>query len=145
MRNYNPSLIRLLEDDHKRLVEFYLEVKSLFEKDIDFDILADKLDDLKSLLVMHVNFENTLLYSYLEEKYKNSDDKLVFIEEADKEMQNIISVAMKFIQDCSCYDTLIKHRDDFIKELDGIGDVLVERIKFEEEQLYSLYNPHVIP
>jgi hypothetical protein len=92
------------------------------------------------MLIMHINFEDSLLYSYLNDKYRYSDEKMTFITNASKEMQNISEVALKFINECSNPELYIQYRDKFKKELEIIGDILVKRIEFEEDRLYPLYD-----
>ncbi len=138
-RNYNPSMIKILESEHQRLFEIYTEIKKLLEENADFSIIVDKLDSLKVLLTIHVDFENQFLYSYLEDRYSNKKDKLTFIEKADKDMQKIVDVALNFIEECSNYELYSKKRMKFIEEFNAIGDILIERISFEENQLYPLY------
>ncbi len=140
MRNYNPSLIELLKSDHKKLLLTYQEAKELFESNGDFDNISNKLDDLKSLLSMHLNFENSLLYSYLEEYYQDHSENLEFIKSSDKKMQDIAEVAIKFIKECSDFEVFSQRKEEFGKELNKIGDTLVKRIEFEESKLYTLYN-----
>ncbi len=140
-REHNPSLIYQLKNDHKKLFNIYSELYNLFINDDKHDIVVEKLIQLKVMLDMHISFEDTLLYSYLNSKYRNINDKLSFINNAQKEMENIIKVALKFIDDCSNSELYNEHRDRFKKELKLIGDILVKRVEFEEDRLYPLYVP----
>ncbi len=140
-REHNPSLIYQLKNDHKKLFNIYSELYNLFINDDNHDIVVEKLIQLKVMLDMHISFEDTLLYSYLNSKYRNINDKLSFINNAQKEMENIIKVALKFIDDCSNSELYNEHRDRFKKELKLIGDILVKRVEFEEDRLYPLYVP----
>ncbi len=140
-REHNPSLIHQLKDDHKKLFTIYNELYNLFINNEKHEIVVEKLIQLKVMLDMHIDFEDSLLYSYLNNKYRNINNKLSFINDAQKEMENIIKVALKFIDDCSNSELYNKHRDKFKKELELIGDILVKRVEFEEDRLYPLYVP----
>jgi len=138
-REYNPSLISQLKNDHKKLFDIYKDLYNIFISDSDHKEILHKLHQLKALLSMHIEFEDTLLYSYLKTKYDNDRDKLDFIANSNKEMQSISVVAISFIDECSIPELYNKHRDKFKEELKMIGDVLVDRVEFEEDRLYPLY------
>ncbi len=138
-RNYNSSLIKILSDEHKKIFDAYLSLKDSFEKSSNFEEILDKLNILKITLDMHLNFEDSTLYTYLKYKYRNDNAKLNFIIYADKEMKDIAKSALKFIEECSDYKTYLKKREEFIKELNLIGEVITKRVAFEEGQLYPLY------
>jgi len=139
-REYNPSLINQLKNDHKKLFDIYSELHNIFTSNSDYKEIYNKLHQLKVMLSMHIGFEDTLLYSYLNNRYENDSNKLDFIANADKEMKSISVVALSFIEECSIPELYNKHRDKFKKELEMIGDVLVDRIEFEEDRLYPLYS-----
>ena len=140
-REHNPSLIYQLKNDHKKLFNIYSELYNLFINNDKHEIVVEKLIQLKVMLDMHIGFEDSLLYSYLNTKYRNLNNKLSFINSAKKEMENIIKVALKFIDDCSNPELYNEHKDRFKKELELIGDILVKRVEFEEDRLYPLYVP----
>jgi len=139
-RNYNPILIILLKRDHKRLFEIYGNIKNIFENGESYDKVINKLDELKAVLSMHIEFENSQLYSYLESIYKEDKIKLAFLYKADREMGDIVNIALKFIDKFSKLEILIKDREQFKKGLEEIGEVLVKRVEFEENRLYPLYS-----
>ena len=140
-REHNPLLIPQLKNDHKQLFNIYKELDDLFVNSDNYEILVEKLIQLKVMLDMHVDFEDTLLYSYLNTKYKHVDSKLFFINNSNREMSNILKVALKFIEECSNPELYTKHKDKFKKELELIGDILIKRVEFEEDRLYPLYTP----
>jgi len=139
-REYNPSLINQLKSDHKKLFDIYSELYNIFTSDSDHKEIYNKLHQLKVMLSMHIGFEDTLLYSYLNNRYENDSTKLDFIAKADKDMKSISVVALSFIEECSVPELYNKHRDKFKEELEMIGDVLVDRVEFEEDRLYPLYS-----
>jgi regulator of sigma D len=139
-REHNPLLIHQLKNDHKKLFNIYNKLYSSFISNSNHKEIEDILNQLKVMLIMHINFEDSLLYSYLNDKYRYSDEKMTFITNASKEMQNISEVALKFINECSNPELYIQYRDKFKKELEIIGDILVKRIEFEEDRLYPLYD-----
>jgi len=138
-REHNPSLIYQLKNDHKKLFSIYNEIYNLFASNSDHKEIEDKLNQLKVMLIIHINFEDSLLYSYLHGIYSDNSDKILFIDNASKEMQNISKVALDFISECSNYELYNEHKDKFKNELEIIGDILVKRIEFEEDRLYPLY------
>ena len=139
-REHNPSLIYQLKNDHKKLLNIYNKLYSSFTSNSTHKEVEDILNQLKVMLIMHISFEDTLLYSYLNGKYRYSTEKMSFIINAGKEMKGISKVALKFIDECSNPELYTKQRDKFKKELEMIGDILVKRIEFEEDRLYPLYD-----
>jgi len=139
-REYNPSLINQLKKDHKKIFDIYSELYNIFISNGEYKEIYNKLHKLKVMLSMHIRFEDTLLYSYLNNKYENDSNKLDFIAKADKEMKSISVVALSFIDECSIPELYDKHREKFTEELKMIGDILVDRVEFEEDRLYPLYS-----
>jgi regulator of sigma D len=137
-REHNPSLICQLKSDHKRLFNIYNELYNSFTSNSDHKIIEDKLNQLKIMLIIHINFEDALLYSYLKGRYKDSS-KISFIDNSNQEMGSISEVALNFIKECSNPELYHKHKERFQQELEIIGDILVKRVEFEEDRLYPLY------
>ena len=54
-------------------------------------------------------------------------------------MQNLTTIALQFITDCSDATLYTKNQDKFKQELKKVGELLIQRVKFEESQLYPLY------
>jgi regulator of sigma D len=138
-REYNPSLINQLKNDHKKLFDIYNKLYDMFISNSNHKEINNKLHQLEVMLNIHINFEDTLLYAYLNNRYENDSDKLNFITNTDKEMKSISLVALNFINKCSNPKLYNKHKDKFKEELKIIGDILVKRVEFEENKLYPLY------
>ncbi len=139
-RNYNPLLIKLLKKDHQQLFAIYGDILNLLKKNANFTEIQNLLDELKVVLSMHIDFENSQLYSYLKNIYKEDKAKLSFLNGADRDMGEIVDIALRFIDKFSEYEVFIKQKKEFEEELKLIGDVLVDRVGFEENRLYTLYN-----
>jgi|GEM_PF-4695990 len=139
IREYNYKLIGQLKSDHKKIFKLSKDIYSLFHKKDSFEEIREKLDILKSMLIMHLNFEDAILYPYLIDRYRLDGEKLSFIQKSSRGMENLSEISLKFIEECSNEELYRKHKDRFKKELKDIGELLLKRVKFEEEKLYPLY------
>ena len=141
-REYNHSLIGQLENDHRKIMDIYEEIKAHFHEDANHLKIKEKLHKLKTMLQMHIDFEDSLLYPYLSSGYRNDGENMTFIEKANAEMLELASNAFKFISDCTDEMLFAQNREKFKEDFSAIGEILSKRIEFEETSLYPLYVYH---
>ena len=132
--------VKLLKKDHQQLFAIYGDILNLLEKKADFIEIKNLLDELKVVLYMHIDFENSQLYGYLKNLHKDDKAKLAFLNGADRDMGEIVNIVLNFIEKFSEFEVFTKQNKEFQEELKLIGDVLVDRVEFEENRLYTLYN-----
>jgi hemerythrin-like domain-containing protein len=100
-RDYNHSLVDQLESDHRKIMDLYTEIQNLFHMDAAHSAIKERLNKLKAMLQMHIDFEDSLLYPYLSNGYQHDDEKMTFIEQAGADMLDLASDAFRFIEECA--------------------------------------------
>ncbi len=135
---YQPELIDQFKKDHKELLTLFTNIVNAAEGRDTVQIPA-LLTEFKRRIMGHLLQENIQLYVYL--KYLYADDSMT--SELTKSMQKEMSAIGKTVLDFISKYTAkgAKYDQEFRDGLQGIGAVLVERIKVEEENLYGLYLP----
>ena len=139
--NYNSKLVSMLESDHRKLFELYGELIEIFNLDNNFRNVNAKLIEFKMALEIHLMVEDTQLYGYLEQKYADNQMVTGFIKDVQNEMKLIAETAILFIRKYADVRMYNENKNNFIRDLEGIGKVLTKRIEMEESRLYTLYQP----
>ena len=137
---YNEKLIENFKHDHEELLKIFGEIRESFENDSNaHKKVVNLLNDFKIALEIHLMIEDNKLYSYLTMKYGSDDVHKAFVEDIQTEMTNIAKEVMFFIRKYTNRQSYDNNIDNFLNDLDNIGEVLTRRIKMEEEKLYALY------
>jgi len=131
----HKGLIDNLIEDHKNLLGIYTEMVTEIKND-NFAEVQSLLNKFMQEYRKHILIEDTKLYIALEEKYKDKKQVLSTIQDISKDMDKITKSLNFFKRKYSVINEA--NRNEFIKELEEIGAVLVERIELEEERLYTL-------
>lgn len=135
---FDPALVTDLKDDHKKLLELYTKVCACYDKQ-DLDTLKNTLLSFKVELTSHLLRENTKLYVYLKSKFDADPNNRELVTDMQREMGKIGHDVFQFLRDASQANMVFDQK--FKTQLDQIGQILVTRIKAEEEMLYELYTP----
>jgi len=132
----DTNLIDILKDDHKRLIGIYSKINKNIQKN-DFVNTQKLVGEFISEYNKHILLEDTKLYIELKEKYKEHQSILNTIKNIEKDMNGITKVINSFEKK---YINNINNsnKEEFIKNLIEIGEILTQRIELEEERLYSL-------
>jgi len=137
---YNEQLIENFKHDHQELLKIFGDIQESFKSDSNaHKKVVNLLNDFKIALEIHLMIEDNKLYSYLGEKYGSDDIHKAFVEDIQAEMTNIAKEVMFFIRKYTNRQSYDNNIDNFLSDLNNIGEVLVRRIKMEEEKLYALY------
>ncbi len=134
--SYHPELIDQFKKDHRELLEIFTDVVTA-SKDGDMERVPVLLIEFKRRIIGHLLQENVQLYVYLKYLFVDDAANRELAKTMQKEMAAIGKVLFEFIVRFT--DENVNYDQAFQQELEGIGAVLVERIKLEEENLYSLY------
>lgn len=136
---YHPELVGKLRHDHQLLLQRFTLTQAAARIG-DVVQAAQHLDEFRVLLQGHLLTENVRLYVYLEHALAKDGPSHPLIRSFRHEMDDIGKAVVAFLSD---YRDLAQHPEfakEFSQALDGIGKVLVERIRREEETLYPLYS-----
>lgn len=138
---YSMSLIPQLKSEHKKLVEIYVGIQSLFESK-KYQQVVEQLLYFKEEFSLHLIEENVKFYAYLESNLEPESVQLQTIKTYRKDMNQIAHVVVKFLKKWTAQSSLNPvTADDFLQEYESIGAALVQRITDEEQHLYTLYHP----
>jgi len=133
---YNSKLIQKFEKDHKKVIQLTQETTKAIE-DQNRQKIQNSLQNLKMALLGHFMEEDTVLYQYLKEYYKDNESVYALILEfhnSIKEIQNaLLEFLNKYTKQDARYDAI------FEKEFNNIVNALATRVESEESNLYTLY------
>ncbi|MFC5303194.1 hemerythrin domain-containing protein [Azospira restricta] len=135
---FHPELIGKLTADHQLLLSLFGETSAAAARG-DVAAAAARLEEFRVALQSHLLTENIRLYVYLEHALADDAASHALIHDFRHEMDGIGRVVVGFL---GKYRDLAAHPERaaaFAEELAGIGKVLVERVRREEETLYPLY------
>lgn len=137
--HFHPELVGKLQQDHQALLRLYTQTRTAARSG-DVVQAARHLEEFRILLQDHLLTENVRLYVYLEHTLAKDASSHQLIRSFRHEMDDIGKAVVAFLND---YRDLAQHPEfsqQFSEALEGIGKVLAERIRREEETLYPLYS-----
>jgi len=132
---YNSKLIAKFHKDHKKVVGIVQKVEQAIAEQ-DKTAIQTHLKSLKMTLLGHFMEEDTMLYQYLKEYYKDVPSTYELILEFYDSIKDIQRALLKFLDK---YINSNKYDSVFEKEFDGIVQALSHRVESEESSLYTLY------
>jgi len=128
-------MVKKWKKDHKKIVLFTHQVIAEYSRN-DHKKAKKKLVALNSLVIDHITHENIEFYNLLRDtnklslkKRKHIEEFVATFKETKMELMNFLT---KYSRDAAVLD------DDFFKTLNELAEILIERINFEEKNLYSL-------
>ncbi|MBW7903236.1 MAG: hemerythrin domain-containing protein [Rhodocyclaceae bacterium] len=136
--HYHAGLIDKLTGDHRTLLRLFGDTQAAALAG-DVALAAARLEEFRAALQDHLLTENIRLYVYLEHTLAADAQSHALIHGFRHEMDGIGRAVVGFLDK---YRDLAAHPEraaEFAEDLAGIGKVLVERIRREEETLYPLY------
>lgn len=136
---FNRLLVKELEGDHSLLLSNYDKLMEC-AKEGNFLLLSRLLEDFTVVIINHLNKEDNELYGYLEEiiKEKNKTEIKVF-RKFRSEMKNISVTIFSTINQNPNIPVTSDTVDGFIADFAQMGEILIDRIKREEDVLYPMY------
>ena len=137
---YDPGLISNLRNDHSDLVAMFGQLGHDV-RDGHYQRLPTALLAFNTRLEAHLLIESRRFYAYLEQVLAGDSDSMEFVRafrgETNILSRGIIEFARRYQQ--TRVDSA--NVDDFMREYDEVGTLLVMRIEREEGDLYPLYAP----
>lgn len=133
------DIIAALTAEHRVLLELHKAISDAVaaRKYAAIPKFATQLHDQ---LHNHLTVEHLKLYTTLRRKLEKDNEKLREIYNLQREMYSIGHGAVDFIRRASEIKLSDVNAERFSTDLNGVGSVLVQRIRKEEEELYPLYN-----
>lgn len=138
--HYIHDLVENLHGDQKVLLDVFGKIKTAFEAG-KYHKVEEHLKTFRHLLTDHLLTENVRLYIYLSHEFAQDEVTSDLVKEFKREMNQIAKVVMAFL---TKYETIGVDKglaESFNKDLNAIGQALVERMQREEHTLYPLYMP----
>ena len=132
---YQDELIAKLNQEHQKLFEIVGLMDQSVEKR-DKKEIKKHIKNFIETLELHLLYEDSNLYEHLYLRfcyYKISREEILKKHNQMKEIALVVENFIKKHQELNDFD-------GFIEEFAVIKNVLVKRIKFEEEILYELYD-----
>lgn len=139
--SYRDDLVPKLKKDHQELLAIYEAIeKSFFDGSIEQTVIG--LEGFRTLIQSHLLLENVSLYVYLRRSRPNKKEQSI-VTGYQKEMDGIGKAVLDFVGKYQELGRPGKHglMISFPNDLATVGQILEERIKREEMQLYPLYLP----
>jgi len=134
-KHYQDELINKLNQEHQKLFSLVGEMDEAVEKG-KIRKLKKLVNSFKKELELHVLYEDTNLYEHLYLRYHYYEDVRLAIKRKHDEIKGIAVAVQAFIDTHKELHSV----DEFKKDFEGIKQVLVKRVSFEEEVLYDIYN-----
>ncbi len=127
------KLIQELTKEHQHLIELYNKIKQETNPKKKLKLLKDFYYEYN----LHMLKEEKQLYNYLYIKYRFIPDKQEYIQQKHKDIKDITNFIEEFAKKYSKVESI--QTEEFEKEFETLGKILTQRIKTEEEKLFSLY------
>lgn len=137
---YHPQLVGELVQEHRNLLACFNAIAQAFESG-DLPATCRELEHFRGFLLAHLLKENVRFYIYLEHALAGDATSHALVHQFRHEMDGIGKTVIAFL---GKYAELAKNpalAASFAGELGGIGEVLIQRIRNEEDNLYPLYLP----
>lgn len=137
---YHPELVGELVQEHGKLLACFNAIAETFEGG-DLAATCRELERFRGFLMAHLLKENVRFYIYLEHALVSDSTSHALVHQFRHEMDEIGKAVLAFL---GKYGELAKNpalAESFPGELGHIGEVLVRRIRNEEDNLYPLYLP----
>lgn len=138
--HYSADLVPQLQADHQALLATYGSIKSAYEAG-NLTETSARLEHFRTQLTAHLLKENVRFYIYLEHALAADPSSQALVHQFRHEMDGIGKAVMAFLGKYRQIAVDTSLAGSFGADLASIGNVLVQRIRNEEDTLYPLYLP----
>lgn len=138
--HYHPDLVDQLKADHQALLATFGRIQAAFEAG-QLGECAAALEHFRGQLTAHLLKENVRFYIYLEHALAGDRASHDLVHQFRHEMDGIGKAAVGFLDKYRAVATDPALAAGFAADLAGVGAILGQRIRNEEETLYPLYLP----
>jgi regulator of sigma D len=137
---YDPALISNLRNDHSELVAMYGQLGQDV-RDGYYQRIPNALLAFSTRLEAHLLMENRRFYSYVEQVLAGDSDRMEIVRAFRGEMTLLARAIIEFARRYQQTRVDRTNTEDFLREYNEVGKLLVMRIEREEDDLYPLYAP----
>ncbi len=132
-------LVQHLTSHHRALLEIYEEIHNAVATR-KYGAVARHATEFHDRLHKHLHKENMEFYTKLKSHLQQIDaEQRQEVHDLQRQMYSIGVGAIEFIRQARFLKLTNENAGRFRTELEGVGSVLVARIRKEEEELYPLY------
>ena len=131
----NQKLVKKWKKEHEKIVLLTHKVIAEYSKN-NHKKAKKVLTSLNNLVIDHVTDENIEFYKLLNDKDRLTHKNKKHTEEFINTFKDVKMTLMQFLTKYTRDETPLD--DNFFTTLNKLTEVLVERIKFEESNLYSI-------
>lgn len=139
---HSNALISNLKNDHQIIFNIFSEISNAIEIRA-FENIDVILKQFKSCFRSHLIQENTQLYAYLKQHFAQQPKQLSIVQQVHQETKETAKSIFQFIQKWQDQQVSEHNLLQFSQEYKDIGHLLMQRIAQEENELYTLYPPHI--
>ena len=134
----NQKLVHQWEEEHQKIVALATKVIEAYGED-DQPAAKQALQELSSLAVDHVMDEDLKLFKLMKEESKKIDAKTqMMVDDFVQSFKHTKVALMNFLAKYSKEDVPLDEK--FYTTFRELVDILLQRISFEESNLYSKLN-----
>jgi len=134
----NQKLVHKWEEEHQKIVALATKVIEAYGED-DQPAAKQALQELSSLAVDHVMDEDLKLFKLMKEESKKIDAKTqMMVDDFVQSFKHTKVALMNFLAKYSKEDVPLDEK--FYTTFRELVDILLQRISFEESNLYSKLN-----
>jgi hypothetical protein len=131
----NQKLVKLWEQEHKDIGALAGQIIGAYEKN-DMKSAKKHLNTLNSLTVGHLMKEDLAFYNLLKYSSELDEETIEHIKEFRETFKGTKTALMNFIGKYA--SDAIELDDEFIEAFKGLVGVVVQRIDYEETNLYQV-------
>lgn len=137
---YDPHLVPRFVEAHHQLTNLIGELAAL-TRNGQYDQAMKALHQFKVSLYDHLLEENVRLYTYLTYCLREDADGRELMDDMRREMGQIGRTATRFIKAYTDTGISAGNAQAFLQQLNSVASVLQDRVRREEQSLYTLYQP----
>ena len=131
----NQKLIKQWKKEHEKIVLLTYKVIAEYSKN-NHKKAKKILKSLSNLTIDHVTDEDIQFYKLLADKDRLTSKNKKHIEEFIDTFKDVKITLMQFLTKYTSDETPLD--DEFFTTLNQLAEILIERIKFEESNLYDI-------
>jgi len=131
----NQKLVKSWENEHKEIGELAGKIIKAYEKN-DIKKTKKYLKELKDITIEHLMQEDLAFYNLLKNSQNLDLETIEYIKDFRETFKGTKTALMNFISKYASQNVPLDN--NFIQAFKGLVAVVVQRITYEEENLYPL-------
>lgn len=135
---YKPGLVEELQAEHRKLIDLYQSLVAAHQRG-DYDASIAHLKYFTYALRAHLLKENVHLYVYLKHALRHDPELANVMAGMRGEMGRIGRTLNDFVMRYTSSPWDAEARKNLLGELSSISELLMHRIRHEEDVLYPMY------